>query len=168
MHCWTDSQVVLWWILGDTKVQKQFVQNRLVKIRSLVSKENWGYCNTTSNPADLASRGIACSKLVTNSLWWDGPAFLTEQPENWPTFGNTNLTEIDNEVSEIENVSAVLVNTNTPSQNIGQIIHCESYSSYDKLIRITALVLKFIKRLKRQVLPENLETLISPEDLAQA
>ena len=32
-YCWSDSQVVLFWIHGDSKVHKQFVQNRVSKIR---------------------------------------------------------------------------------------------------------------------------------------
>ena len=36
--CWLDFQVALWWIYGDAKEFKQFVQNQAKKIRSLVNK----------------------------------------------------------------------------------------------------------------------------------
>ena len=41
LFCWSDSQIVLYWIYGDHKVQKSFVQNRLHKIRALVDKQCW-------------------------------------------------------------------------------------------------------------------------------
>ena len=35
---WTDSQIVWWFINGESKQFKQFVQNRVENIRSLWSK----------------------------------------------------------------------------------------------------------------------------------
>ena len=36
------------------------------------------------NPADLPSRSVNATNLVNNTLWWNGPAFLLNSPENWP------------------------------------------------------------------------------------
>ena len=74
--CWLDSQVALWWIYGDTKEFKQFVQNQAKKIRSLVNKELWMFCPSELNPSDIGSRGVKCSDLLNNELWWNGPPFL--------------------------------------------------------------------------------------------
>ena len=41
VHCWVDSTAVLYWILGEQKQWKQFVQNRVVEIRSLVGPTSW-------------------------------------------------------------------------------------------------------------------------------
>ena len=76
VYCWSDSQVALWWIKNEDKVHKQFIHNRVTTIRNLVNKENWEYCPTNANPADLASRGCSASKLINNELWFCGPAFL--------------------------------------------------------------------------------------------
>lgn len=35
------------------------------------------------NPADRASRGCSCRQLL-ESHWWEGPAWLYEDPKNWP------------------------------------------------------------------------------------
>ena len=77
--CWLDSQVALWWIYGDAKEFKQFVQNRVKKIRSLVNN-----CPSELNPCDIGSRGAKCSDLLNNELWWNGPPFLVQSPEFWP------------------------------------------------------------------------------------
>ena len=34
---WTDSQIVCWWINGESKQFKQFVENRVENIRSVWS-----------------------------------------------------------------------------------------------------------------------------------
>ena len=44
VHCWSDSQIALWWIWGVNKEFKQFVQNRVVEIRRLVKPAHWDYC----------------------------------------------------------------------------------------------------------------------------
>ena len=72
----TDSSLVVW---GEDKEFKQFVQNRLVEIRSYAKPEQWNYCPTKVNLADFALRGLLASKLEENELWWHGPAFLKER-----------------------------------------------------------------------------------------
>ena len=70
---WSDSTVVLCWIMSTNREWKQFVTNRIVKIRQ---KENlqWKYCPTAENPADIGSRGCKADNL--GDLWWKGPDWL--------------------------------------------------------------------------------------------
>ena len=76
---WTDSQIVSWWINGESKQFKQFVQNRVENIRSLWSKNHWRYCPSELNPSDTASRGSKAFDLVSNDLWWKGAPFLEKE-----------------------------------------------------------------------------------------
>ena len=66
---WTDSQIVSWWINGESKQFTQFVQNRVENIRSLWSKNHWRYCPSELNPSDTASRGSKAFDLVSSDLW---------------------------------------------------------------------------------------------------
>ena len=175
IFCWTDVQVALHWILGEKKEPKQvFVGNRVRQINGLVNKTCWGYCPTKSNPAELASRGIECSEIANNELWWNGPAFLKDQSENWPTFENTNLTVNKDEVSEIANISISLATTATSTNQISlnEVIPCERYSNVGKLLHATALALKLVKTLKSKVSnDESMEEtteLISNQDIQEA
>ena len=62
--CWSDSEVALCWIRGIDKEWKQFVQNRVKEIRSLLPVESWRCCPTDSNPADVPLRGMNSSHLA--------------------------------------------------------------------------------------------------------
>ena len=90
IHCWTDSQVVLNWIRSKKAITKPFVNNRVEHINSLVSKDCWDYCPSHVNPADIASRGIPCSKHKKNSLWWNGPPYLEKESDFWPKMNSTS------------------------------------------------------------------------------
>ena len=63
---------VLYWIYGDRE-SKQFVENRVKKIRSLLEKELWRYCDGNQNIGDIASIGSSLSKLAYSLLWLEGP-----------------------------------------------------------------------------------------------
>ena len=75
--CWSDSSVVLYWLKG-TETYKQFVENRVRKIRSHEGVV-WRHVPTNSNPADMGSRGSQHKQ----ELWMNGPTWL-QDPESWP------------------------------------------------------------------------------------
>ena len=58
------------------------------------------YENPKDNLADIASRGCKLKELLNNSLWWQGPQWLTKKSEEWPTWDshivNTNELMNDN------------------------------------------------------------------------
>ncbi|XP_059060728.1 uncharacterized protein LOC131853727 [Achroia grisella] len=79
---WTDSSVVLTWIKGDGD-WSIFVKNRVKEIKNSSSSTAWRHVPGDSNPADLPSRGINPKRLL-ESKWWEGPAFLLLDEEDWP------------------------------------------------------------------------------------
>ncbi|XP_041355344.1 uncharacterized protein LOC121372971 [Gigantopelta aegis] len=81
---WTDSMNVLWWIRGRSRNFKPFVANRIGEIQSSTETRQWCHVPTAANPADMLSRGIPASKLVSETFWWEGPDFLGLNEENWP------------------------------------------------------------------------------------
>jgi len=84
-YFWGDSQIVLHW-LASTKRLPQFVQNRVVEIRTAFPDAPWNFCPTAYNPADLLTHGVNFAQFNSPSnLWWKGPPWLTT-PHNWPTW----------------------------------------------------------------------------------
>ena len=154
--CWSDSNVVLYWIHNEHKKQTCFIETRLTQIRNLVAKQHWGYCPSQNNPADILSRGIPLSKMKENRLWWEGSMFLRSE-KDWPIFEAANKTPnfIDSDDSTPSLVSA---NVHTP--DINALLSCENYSCFDNLIRITSLVLKYVKLLFRKISKETHKELL--------
>ncbi|GFY35871.1 integrase catalytic domain-containing protein [Trichonephila clavipes] len=91
---WSDSTTALWWIKeqGNWSV---FVSNRVKEIRLLTKTHSGKHVPGNMYPADLLSRGCSPYKLL-KFKWWEAPAWLKENPENWPT------GEIIDQPSEIE------------------------------------------------------------------
>ena len=150
---WIDSQIVWWWINGESKQFKQFVQNRVQKIRSLWSKEHWRYCPSELNPSDIASRGAKGSDIASSDLWWKGAPFVEREEDQWPSLPNCPISEStvsDGATKELrKEISSVVTVSVQVFQSISEVIQPDKFSSLNKLIRVTALVLKFIKRIKR-------------------
>lgn len=87
IHCWSDSQISLYWIYGSQQRQnrlKVFVATRVAKISKWTEEwgAKWHWVSGKENPADLASRGVLPSVLFKSGIWWRGPDWL--KTEDWP------------------------------------------------------------------------------------
>ena len=161
--CWTDSKVTLFWIKGEEKEWKQFVQNRVNEIRSLVTASSWRHCNGKDNPADIPSRGLNPVELSKRTLWMEGPKWLTHLKENSESvFDSTYIPE--EYFAEIrpeerakcqKETSSVMLAAVEPC-GIAQIMRAEDYSNLQRLIRVTVLVLKFVRIMKLLLKRDNL------------
>ena len=151
---WSDSQIVLSWLTTKKQLQ-QYVCSRVEKINQITSSHTWKYCPTSENPADLLTRGLSTAQLNENlQLWLHGPPWLTKSEQEWPT-KEPNCTAEDLDV---------IVNTTTLTQkeetndtpSILNIIHLERYSSWSKVLRVTALVIRAHKIWKKKTISQNL------------
>nr|CAI5860002.1 unnamed protein product [Callosobruchus analis] len=85
-YYWTDSAIVLSWVVTCPSKLKVFTANRVAEIQRMTESHQWRYVPTHLNPADLVSRGVTPHELINESnLWWNGPTFLIENSCNWPT-----------------------------------------------------------------------------------
>lgn len=173
--CWTDSMATLHWI-RVVKPWKQYVAHRVAEICRLTKREQWQHCPGNLNPADFPSRGMSGKNLATSSVWWDGPDFLKLPDSHWPradAFPPSKTTETE-EIKGSADVTHVLLNTKEGELctiSLDKIIDCERYSSYNKLLRVTAYILQFKYLLQRsqtkqsrQVPPVVLKNRFTGED----
>ncbi|CAM1294859.1 Uncharacterised protein r2_g406 [Pycnogonum litorale] len=166
---WTDSQCVMKWLITKKSLSK-FVENRIETIKE-VGNINYRYVSTKDNPADLPSRGCKVATLQQSQLWWNGPEWLTTQEREWPTWNvpeikNENLEAFNKEVRKPKPKShcETLITHDSVGQRSEMLINVSKYSSLTKLLRITALMFKYIKKCRR----EDVNTEITVEDLKQA
>ena len=144
-YFWGDSKVALCWIKnGDEAHYKQFVQNRVTKIHELTADLPWNHVPGKENPADLPSRGIKPRDLVDNKFWLQGPVWLRLSKNNWPPISK-NCEEVEEaQVERKKDGLFTLIIGNDPSRAIDTIINENDFSSYNKLMRVTAYVKRFI------------------------
>ena len=140
---WSDSEDVLWWIRRPSRQYKPFVAQRVGGIHTQTGPDQWRHVPSRDNPADLASRGVAASKLVTSSLWWVGPAFLQEPPAIWTAgpakFVPTNIAQPESKREFQQTYSTI---TQTQQAKPWPLVP-ERFEKWTRLIRITALLQRF-------------------------
>lgn len=159
---YSDSTIVLSWINTSPHLLKIFVANRVAKINTLSKPHQWGYVNTRENPADLLSRGISSNDLFKSNLWWHGPQWLQ----------SFNILKITNPIEqvpldklpEIRNKQIVLVLANDNSFQYLSILN--KYSTLNKVRRIFAYVLRFIRQLRKHSSEQSIA--LSPVELDEA
>ena len=74
--CWSDLQILLWWIKQVQKSWKTWVENCIEKIRSNLPIDCWKYIKTDQKPADTATRQVTSCVLLGNLLWWEDTSLL--------------------------------------------------------------------------------------------
>lgn len=170
---WTDSSTTLCWITNH-KIWKQYVNRRVTEIRQLTNEKDWRFCPGELNPADLPSRGCTATALAENETWLTGPDFLKDPYEKWPQCPHsTNFVDdvaLSEAVQTHPTVTHSLTNlTDNPRSRarIGLVMECNEYSSVTRLLRITSLVLRFIKKLRGQKTKTDL-MFLSANDLKEA
>ena len=130
------------------------MQHRVDEIHSLTSPDTWRHCPGDLNPTDIPSRGLSAKELSTNTTWWNGTSFLYLPESAWPEIRPTQH-ESDVVLQEaLKNPASVthsLVITAPPEKTIDQVIDVNQFSDLTKLLRVTALVLTFVCKVKNRV-----------------
>lgn len=131
----------------DGKDWKPFVQNQVNQIRSLTLTDHWQHCAGTENPADIPSREMDPHQLARSSLWLHGPDWSCDGVD--PPY-NGELVVVPKEcVSEQKKAKeshSLLASTGHAKPiEIVKLIKCEDFSSKERLLRVTAQVLKCAK-----------------------
>ena len=146
---WTDSTSVLWWVKGYSRQFKPFIANRIGEIQTSTNPDKWRYVPTKQNPADNLTRGITLTELSQLKIWWEGPIFLSEDKSNWPQLEtvakpSSNTRELKRKYSNIQLSSvATLVNMEESVEESWRL-HPNRISSWRRLNRVLAWVLRFI------------------------
>lgn len=131
--------MALHWIRGEGSAYKQFVANRVNKIRD-IEYIQWRHVGTDQNPADVGSRGCQADKL--GELWIKGPEWLTE-PDHWPV---DILTEPNKETeAEAKLTKEIFATAVETKDDLDEVL--EKRSSW-KTVRVTAWIRRFVNNCK--------------------
>ncbi|XP_027844862.2 uncharacterized protein LOC114125425 [Aphis gossypii] len=148
LRAWSDSSVVLSWLISDPKHFKIFVTNRVAKIRHLLPDCHWNYVSTIDNPADPASRGLLPKSMLSSSIYWNGPEFIRLSEDQWPSFKFATLAPSQLPETRPNTVATLAVNVHPSSLDF-----ISRFSSFEKMLRVLCYVSRYLShRLRRQPL----------------
>lgn len=126
------------------------MQHRVNEIRALVPSDCWQHCPGTDNPADLPSRGLTPIDLALSDLWTKGPRWLGEPAEDELIQEIPMPMECAVELRVKERSAATNLLVIQDGPGLRQIFNCQNCSSIERLLRVTAHVLRFVDNLKRR------------------
>lgn len=136
---WSDSQVVLKYIQGESHRFHTFVANRIAEIRETSCPQQWRYVPSRSNPADACSRGESAEALLRDQKWFTGPTFLLNSEDRWPSPLVSHPAGLEGD-PEVRIVTA----TSMAVSFGGALPSAGKYSCWNKYRRIVAWVLRFL------------------------
>ena len=139
--------------------------NRVQTIRDSTEPNEWHYVDSTSNPADDASRGLKISCFLERRRWINGPMFLWKPVDEWlecPIDVNTNAPD-DPEIAIVSLNTAVVNQRNDMMQQFAR------FSQWYRLEKVVPLLLRIKPRRNLKTLRKTLKPHpIMVEDLEKA
>ena len=141
VRCWTDSIAALYWIQGLSKEWKLFIENPVQEVRRRID-----HCSGKENPADLPTCWSDPTQLATNSCWWNGLEWLKRDEEYWPNpllaqdVPQTCLEEMKSVGNKVKEENSTIVTQVALEEDIKPAIPFENFSSYQRLLRVSAYV----------------------------
>ena len=137
-----DSKIVQSMIQKDSYGFKTFVSVRIGEIEAATDMKSWSWTESQNNIADWITRTKSPSELKEDSEWQSGPKWLQYPESEWPICFQPATDEIPEMQSRVLAAEVVEV------ENLASRININRFSSYNRLIRVTARVLSVYKHLR--------------------
>ncbi len=144
---WSDSTIILAWLAQKITIETKYVVNRVTDIvenlRRLRCADNvtWRHVGTKENPSDDCTRGLPLQDMLpeAKSRYWSGPDFLMQKRNTWPLGTNAVASTADS----LETWAVVQLDDKN-------LFALDRHSSYLRIQRIAAFVLRFVHNCKTQ------------------
>ncbi|XP_041673981.1 uncharacterized protein LOC121529941 [Drosophila eugracilis] len=135
------SETVLW---TDSKTVLKRCCLLATEWRRFWSRRRWRWVPTADNAADDATRSQSKADLSPEYRWLSGPAFLRQPASGWPTpeEGTEHVPDAPDEEEMLGEFALVASNE--------FVILFQRFSSFSRLVRTTAWVLRFARRCRKQ------------------
>ena len=151
---YTDSSVVLGYIRNEAKRFHTYVGNRVHHIHDRSKPQQWHYVASTSNPADIASRGTTAKQLSEHELWFKGPSFLWEKDV---TVENVDpVPDLSPEDAEVKKVkTAVLISNQVTPQSkeektFPEVLELDRFNHSSSLGRLKRSIVHIQRMIERK------------------
>lgn len=158
-YFWTDARDVMCWLKSDHRKYSQFVAFRVGEILEATELSEWQWLPGKTNVADEGTKWNGHPSFDVQSRWYSGPPFLSRPKEDWPS------TSFNQET--VEELRPTLLHHYINEGN--DMLRPENYSNWNRLQRMSALVLRFPANIRRKM--KDVPLLRGPltsEELAEA
>ena len=164
VYFWTDSPVALTYINSNSKRFKIFVANRVQLIKENSDVNQWMYMESKFNRADDTSRGLSASNPEKVKRWARAPEFLWKDESSWVSEEET--LELNEDDPEVKVTVTANINKVDDEETVPQILN--RFSSWYKMLRVMAWVVRWIKMLRQGVNKgnDNFERKLSIDSLS--
>ncbi|KAL0165741.1 hypothetical protein M9458_037585, partial [Cirrhinus mrigala] len=113
-----DSQTVLGAIQRESYGFQTFFANRIGEIQKAGTVTDWWWIPGEVNVADLVTRGCSPELLGENSVWQEGPKFLSSPVKDWPIKSASEVaTDARGVVSKLQKKAFSAVLTRAQAKN---------------------------------------------------
>lgn len=112
-----------------------------MEVQSRVPNAAWRHVPTQDNPADCASRGLLGDELCSHHLWWRGSPWLYQPAHSWPQSDPPSI------VDPLPEARPTILLAHPEPDALAIALR---FSSWPRLLRVTAYIRRFIARCKRQ------------------
>ncbi|XP_062540923.1 uncharacterized protein LOC134208965 [Armigeres subalbatus] len=130
---WSDSTIVLHWLQAPPNTWKTFVANRVSTIQTITQGHRWRHIAGKENPADLVSRGLTVNDFLQNLLWKNGPSWLRNPEDSWPSQTlEISCTDVDMETRKL------VTHITTTSTELNEIFTIRSKLRHFYVLSLTA------------------------------
>ena len=157
-----DSSIVKGMINKASYGFNTFAGNRIGEIHRQTETEEWFWIEGNDNVADIITRGCSPEELGEESVWQNGPPFMSLPEEQWPI--STDVEGIVIPELRKNAFTATVVETNLDT--LSKRIDITRFSKFMLLIYTTARILKLYRRFVTGGSKKDTE--IKPYDLKQA
>ena len=165
---------VIYWIQGPSRRLKPFVANRVAEIQRKSDPAQWRHVPGEQNPADDATRGLDLKSLSAKSRWFQGPVFLHEGETSCPSESRLHLSDCSEEGKQ----ELAKINLAFQCKQSLPLFDIQRFSSWRRLLRVIAWILRLISRSKRarhqksqktgKRQNDSLEKVLEPDEISNA
>lgn len=153
-----DSQIVHCMTQKNSYGFNTFAATRIGEIQEGTNVEDWYWCESEHDIADWLTRGKKPSDIDHSSSWQEGPSSLQYPESEWPITRSYSEPQIPKQILKVANI----VNASV-EDSLAARIDIEKFSEYNRLLRVTARVLKLYERNPRLTFKNSTQDLNSKD-----
>ena len=155
----TDSKIVQAMVHKESYGFNTYVAVRIGEIQESTDPQTWYWVDGKLNISDWLTRGKAPCELDLHSTWQKRPKFLRTHEDLWPIKNERWNDDLPEQVK-------VVMSCELTRETLAERIDINRYSSYRRLIRVTARILSMFQRPNPSL--KNIMNVLEFQDLYMA